>query len=74
MVARTQPAPALVVSFVRGGEILSAETAPNGEIALQVAFALLEEQTALQDGDRIMVVGYDGKPDLPEVSRSSHYS
>jgi hypothetical protein len=75
MVARTRPERSrLLVQFAREGEEPERIHVADGEQALAQALYLLAKRHALLVGDALTVLHGDAGPDLPEASRSSHYS
>lgn len=74
MPARTRRDPALTVTFMRGGEVLDTRSAPTGERAVKVAILMLVKMEQLQGGDQLVVIEAPDLPDIPEASRSGHYS
>jgi hypothetical protein len=78
MVARVRREPsALVVVFARDAEQVDELYARDGHEALRQAFALLARREFLLSGDTLTVRRPADQPppeDLPEPSRSSHFS
>jgi hypothetical protein len=55
MPGHVNPSSKFTVSFMRGGEVVDARSAPTGERALKAAIVMLAEQEALENGDRLTV-------------------
>jgi hypothetical protein len=81
MVARVQShSGGLLVSFFRDGEQPEIMPATSGERAASTAIMMIASRIVLYPGDTITVrrdddqPEPDDQPDLPEPSRSAHYS
>jgi hypothetical protein len=78
MVARTQSSHGLIVAFRRDGEPPETVFCQDGVRAWAHAIHLITKHEALQAGDTLQVLDAtsdpDHRPELPEASRSAHYS
>lgn len=77
MVARTLPSPigGMTVVFTRAGKVEAHFHAASGKEAAGHAIELILALATLEPGDTLTVEpDGEGKDELPEVSRSAHYS
>jgi hypothetical protein len=73
MPAYTRTDDSLTIIFERRGEPTIRLSVPEGKAMLS-SVVLLLAQRDLRPGDRLSVAAGDMTDELPEVSRSSHYS
>jgi hypothetical protein len=77
MVARTQPAGGLLlVTFTRDPDEVEEVVVADGMDAAAAGISMIARRVTLQPGDSLNVRQADNEepPDVPEVSRSAHYS
>ena len=75
MPAYTRREPGLAVKLHRAGLAPDRRHAADGHQAIVLALAMIAALPELGPGDQLVVDHFDSpEPDLPAVSRASHYS
>jgi hypothetical protein len=74
MPAHTSPLARFCITTWRDNEVHDCQVARDGDRACQIACIMLCNMAPLQGGDKLDIIEAIDEPDVPETSRSSHYS